>query len=69
MEKSFSAEDRVVTVSVTFKNQSHADHFMTWMSEQGEQDMYTWMEEAEPDLARMPSYDLKRYIIDYSKLR
>jgi len=55
-----------VVVSVIFKNADHAKHFMTWMSEQGEQDMHTWMEEAEPELAKIPTYDLKKNTIDYS---
>jgi hypothetical protein len=67
MSKSYSGDNEATTVSVKFQNKAHAEHFMTWMSEQGEQDMYVWMEEAEPELAKMPSYDSKRYIIDYSK--
>ena len=55
-----------VVVSVIFKNEGHAKHFMTWMSGQGEQDMYAWMEEAEPELAKIPVYDLKNNTIDYS---
>ncbi len=55
-----------VFVKVKFKNVAHAEHFMTWMSEQGEQDMYIWMEEAEPELAKMPSYHNEDFEIDYS---
>lgn len=54
-------------VQVKFKNAQHAEHFMTWMSEQGEQDMYVWMEEAEPELAKMPTYDNEQLVIDYSQ--
>jgi hypothetical protein len=61
------AETKESTVQVKFKNAKHAEHFMTWMSEQGEQDMYVWMEEAEPELAKMPIYDDKKLVIDYSQ--
>jgi hypothetical protein len=38
------------------------------MSEQGEQDMSTWMEEAVPELAKMPTYDQENYVIEFGKI-
>lgn len=37
------------TITVKFDNQKAAEHFQTWLCEQGEQDYWQWMEYREEE--------------------
>lgn len=56
-------------VKISFANEEAARHFMIWLSEQGEQDYWTWMEcrEQEEDgkiTAVRFDYDTKDFTIE-----
>lgn len=62
---SFSAFAEDYTVTVKFNSQESAKEYITWMSEQGEQDMFIWMDENRPSLSIVPEYDYENLVIDF----
>ena len=56
-------------IKINFSNPEAADHFLTWLCEQGEQDYWIWMEyrETEEDgdiTATKFDYDFKNSVVN-----
>jgi len=54
-------------VIIKFKNAKEAQQYMTYMIEQGEQDVGNSMAHMYPELDKIPEYDFEKQLIDYSK--
>jgi hypothetical protein len=48
-DEAMSEDKKTQVVSISFDNPEAANHFLTWLCEQGEQDYWLWMEYREQE--------------------